>query len=277
MGMMNKTVTSAVELSDEDLFRLAPSIFANSAHSSRSEKFTPIPTSALITRMRKEGFIPVAARQSKTRDESRHEFTKHMVRFRRPDQMILKMNEVFPETILLNANDGSSSYALMSGLWRVRCLNGLIISESAGPSVRVPHKGDIMGDVIEGSYRVMELSNKALNAAENWSNIDLHRDEQEALALSAAVVRFGDDQGNMKVEVDPREMLKVRRPDDRDNSLWMTFNRLQESAIKGGVEAKNKESGRHRRSRAVNGIDGDVRVNRGLWLLGEMMAKLKSA
>jgi len=54
---------------------------------------------------------------------------------------------------------------------------------------------------------------------------------------------------------------------------------VQENAIKGGLRGVGHDDlGRPRRvkSRAVSGIDQDIRLNKALWLLGERMAELKA-
>lgn len=60
-----------------------------------------------------------------------------------------------------------------------------------------------------------------------------------------------------------------------------TFNVIQENTVKGGLHgvSVNAETGQRRRqtTRAVTGIDQDVRLNKALWLLGERMAQLKHA
>ena len=43
------------------------------------------------------------------------------------------------ELILLNSHDGTSSYQLMSGVFRTVCRNGLIVSEGEAQMIRVPH------------------------------------------------------------------------------------------------------------------------------------------
>ena len=48
-------------LDEGQLRRLAPSIFAETKHESRSERFQVIPTWEAIQALMKEGFIPVAA------------------------------------------------------------------------------------------------------------------------------------------------------------------------------------------------------------------------
>src|SRR6267142_7111734 len=62
----NATATRAMSM--DDMRRLAPSIFATDKHDSRSERYTYIPTASVLEGLMKEGFNPVAVRQSRTRD-----------------------------------------------------------------------------------------------------------------------------------------------------------------------------------------------------------------
>jgi hypothetical protein len=71
------------------------------------------------------------------------------------------------------------------------------------------------------------------------------------------------------------QLLTPRRIDDRASDLWTTFNRVQENMIKGGLRARNK-SGHSTTTRAVKGIDQNVKLNRALWQLAEGMRKLKA-
>ncbi|ECI9217664.1 DUF945 domain-containing protein, partial [Salmonella enterica] len=54
-----------------------------------------------------------------------------------------------------------------------------------------------------------------------------------------------------------------------------TYQRVQENMTKGGLWGKNAK-GKRQRTRAVNGIDGDVKLNRALWEMAEKMKALKS-
>jgi len=57
--------------------------------------------------------------------------------------------------------------------------------------------------------------------------------------------------------------------------LWSTFNRVQENLVKGGLTGRNA-NGRQQRTRPVQGIDQNVRLNRALWLLADGLRKLKA-
>ena len=44
-------------LSDDQIRRVAPSIFADAPHESRSERYSYIPTATVLTELRKEGLV----------------------------------------------------------------------------------------------------------------------------------------------------------------------------------------------------------------------------
>src|SRR5688572_24506311 len=90
---------------NEDEMRLyAPSIFATTAHHSRSERFVPVPTIEMVRGLQNEGWVPVMAGQSIARLADKQNFTKHMVRFRRPDQNLSTRGSIV-ELVLRNGND----------------------------------------------------------------------------------------------------------------------------------------------------------------------------
>ena len=62
-------IRSESPLSDDAIRSVAPSIFAEEAHGSRSERYAYIPTSHVLTALRKEGFQPFMACQTRCRDE----------------------------------------------------------------------------------------------------------------------------------------------------------------------------------------------------------------
>jgi hypothetical protein len=137
-------------MSDDQLRRAVPSLFAERAHESRSEKYAYIPTVHVLSALRKEGFEVMAARQTRVRDAGHRNFTKHMLRLRHAD---LKVDDTFPEVILINSHDGSSAYQIMAGMFRLVCLNGMVVSDGRSETVKVPHKGDVRAQVIEGRTR----------------------------------------------------------------------------------------------------------------------------
>ena len=67
--------------------------------------------------------------------------------------------------------------------------------------------------------------------------------------------------------------------DDKANDLWTTFNVAQENVIRGGLRGVvlDEQGRRVRRvsTRAVNGIDQDIKLNKALSVVSQKMAELK--
>jgi hypothetical protein len=138
-------------LTRDELMHYVPSIFSEEKHASRSERYTCIPTITLLDHLRQEGFEPFFACQTRVRDLDKREHTKHMLRLRRAGQ--INQNDV-QEIILLNSHDGSSSYQMLPGIFRQICTNGLVCGKTLG-EIRVPHRGSVVENVIEGAYEVL--------------------------------------------------------------------------------------------------------------------------
>ena len=270
---------SAVGLSDEQLYKIAPSVFALEAHESRSDKFVPVPTIDILNQLRKEGFECVGAKQSVSRDPGKQAFTKHLLRLRRVnDGKEYQVGDSVFEILLRNANDGTAAYDLLGGLFRIVCKNSLVRQTSTVDAVKVRHNGKhVINDVIEGTYRVLDQAEAALVAPQDWSQITLNRDDQIDLATAAHHVRFADAEGNVNTPIRPEQLLLPRRFEDRKDDLWTTFNRTQEACIKGGVTGYNAATHRRQTTREVKGIDQDLKINKALWIIGEHFAKAKKA
>jgi hypothetical protein len=266
-------------MTEDEMRRNAPSIFAYTAHDSRSERFKPIPTIEILRGLEKEGFMPVSAKQSVTRLPDRRDFTKHMIRLRRFDNVKeYAVGDTVAEIVLKNANDGSSAYELLPGLFRIRCLNGMVAKLSQLDALKVRHSGDVQNKVIDGTYTVLEDAKAALAAPQDWSRIQLGTEERLILAESAHRLRFANSEGEVTTPIKPYQMLEPRRRDDVSRDLWTTFNVMQENAIRGGIQGVGRDANNRRirrTSRPVNGIDQDVRLNRELFTLAAKMAELK--
>jgi len=256
---------------------IAPSAFATTAHESRSDRYTYIPTSTVIEAMMREGFQPFKAAQGNSRIEGKREYTKHMIRFRHQSAIEVKVGDSVPEVVLINSHDGTSAYKLIAGIFRLVCSNGLVVAESTTGSLNIAHKGDVVANVIEGSFQIVDESRKALGVTENWSRLQLTSGEQQAFAEAAHVVRFADSEGKVETPITAAQLLRPRRSEDTNSDLWRTFNRVQENVVRGGIHGYDSTARRRVSTREVKGIDQDVKLNRALWTLAERMAELKSA
>jgi hypothetical protein len=263
------TFRSNHPISNDIIAQYAPSILATEAHHTRGERYTFIPTINVIDGLRANGFAPYEVRQTRVRNADRREHTKHMVRLRHPDA-IGNQSEV-PELILLNSHDGTSSYQLLAGFFRFVCSNGLIAGDVTN-DVRIRHTGNVVDDVIEGSYQVIENVTNLAERIDLYKSIQLTTDEQQLLANAAADVRWGDNNSLIRNS----ELLLPRRWEDNKSDLWTAFNRIQENMVKGGMMGRSK-TGRRTRTREVGGVSENVKLNRALWTLADEFAKLKTA
>ncbi|MQT88094.1 DUF945 domain-containing protein [Pseudomonas nabeulensis] len=256
-------------LSDDQIRAVAPSIFADAPHGSRSERYAYIPTATVLTKLRDEGFEPFMVCQTRVRNEDRREYTKHLIRLRHASQINgSEANEI----ILLNSHDGTSSYQMLAGLFRFVCHNGLVCGDTTA-DIRVPHKGDVTGQVIEGAYAVLQGFERVQESREAMRAITLDEGEAEVFARSALALKYDDP--DKPTPVTESQILLPRRFDDRRPDLWATFNRVQENMIKGGLPSRTA-NGRRQRTREVQGIDQNVRLNRSLWMLAEGLRQLKA-
>jgi len=256
------------------LAKLAPSIFAENAHERTSARYTFIPTIQVVDALRAEGWEPVKAMQSIVRDLGRAGFQKHMLRFRHrnnltldPTQMLL--GETIPEIVLVNGHDGSSTYQIHGGLFRLICHNGMVVADSTIEKVVTRHSGNIINDVIEGTYHVIEEVPKVVEKIDSWKSITLDAREQDIFGQAALLLRWDED----KAPINERQVLGVRREEDSRPDLWTTFNRVQENIMRGGIRGIGS-TGRRTRTREVKSVTENVKLNKALWTLTDEFAKL---
>ena len=263
------SLRSSTPLCDDQLRRVAPSIFAEAKHESRSDRYTYIPTSTVLAGLRKEGFEPFMVAQTRVRDDAKREHTKHMLRLRHASQINdAEANEV----ILLNSHDGTSSYQIISGLLRFVCMNGLVCGNDVA-DVRVPHKGEVVDQVIEGAFEIVEGFERVRERRDAMRAVTLSAAEADILARSAIALKYEPDPVR-PAPITEAQVLAPRRAADTGIDLWSRFNALQENLTRGGLAARTA-NGRRQHTRAVEGIDTSVKLNRALWMLAEEMQRLK--
>ncbi|MCE1520539.1 DUF945 domain-containing protein [Enterobacter hormaechei] len=254
-------------LTREELMQHVPSVFGEDKHASRSEKYTFIPTITLLENLQREGFQPFFACQSRVRDPDRREHTKHMLRLRRASQI---NGQQVPEIIILNSHGGESSFQLLPGIFRSVCTNSLVCGQSFG-EIRVPHRGNVVEKVIEGAYEVLGIFDRVEENRDTMQSLLLPPPAQQAFATAALTYRFGKEHQ----PVTASQILTPRRYEDRQDDLWSVFNRCQENLLKGGLPGRTAK-GKRSHTRAVRGIDGDVKLNRALWVMAEELQQALS-
>ena len=263
----------AAALSDQSLRNQAPSIFAEGPMACVSRRYTFVPTAQIVDGLRREDWVPVSVEEQSIRKEERRGFQKHLIRFRRAEQM-QTLAEWNVELVLMNSHDTGCAYQLHAGIFRRICSNGLVLSEGSFQAIRFRHSGLETEAVVEASFRVLSSMDRVGELVHRFSERMLLPHESLALANHALRLRY-DSEGTPPV--DPDTLLKVRRPEDERDDLWTTLNRLQENLIRGGASDHHRDKrGKLRSVRALRGIDSRVSLNKALWGLAERVANGES-
>ena len=259
-------------LDNEALFRHVPSIFARAPHDSRSDRYVYVPTIDIVEQLRREGWFPFFAVQAVPRDGDRHGHAKHMLRMRRDDGID---KPEAAEVIIVNSHDGTSAYQMFAGMLRFVCTNSMIAGDRF-EEVRVSHKGGIEDRIIDGVHTVAKDFPRLIDAAGEMKETRLSKDEQKVLASASLIARYGEEKSPLRAD----QIVTPRRAEDVGQSLWTSFNVIQENLIRGGLPSRRLTADgqvRRSRTRPINGIDQNVGLNRALWTLAEEMQRLKSA
>lgn len=279
---------NATPLTNDELRAHVPSLFADSAHESRSNRFVPIPTVNVLDGLRAADFYPVFAQQARTRIPGKAEYTRHMLRLRH--RSLTNAEGRAFEIILTNANDGTSAYKMIAGIFRFVCLNGLYTGTTFAP-VHVRHSGkDVIDNVRNGATNILDVAPEALELVDEMRGTPVARHEALAYAEAAHLARFPrayteTDSGAIELNPDaapvqPIDLLRTRRTADRHATAWHLFNIVQENTIKGGqrghVIGKNGKA-RRAKVRAVNGIAESEKLNGLLWDMATAFTQGKRA
>jgi uncharacterized protein DUF932 len=241
-----------------------------------SAKYQHIDTAGPLRRMESAGFRVHGIDIQGTRGmlSPRDGYQKHMLRLRLPGIADVAPGTT-PEICFRNAHDGCGAYALFVGMFRGFCWNGIVVGSVWG-AFKVPHIGkDIETRVLEATHKVVDGFSVLRDVVANWQDIELSRGDQLEFANQAQLLRYDPDAETGTLPLAPAAMNFARREADIGNSLWLTYNRVQESLISGGVYGVTGPKARRFKSRGIKAIDENVRINRQLFSLAESWAGSK--
>ena len=269
MNTQNTTNFKASALGEETLRNEASSIFAPGPMAGVSSRYTFVPTARIMEGLREHDWVPVSAEQQRIRMEARRGFQKHLIRFRRAEQM-QTLDEWNVELVLVNSHDGGCAYQLHAGIYRRICSNGLVLSEGSFQAIRFRHAGLEPEEVVQASFRLIDFMPRVGELVQSFHARALDVRESLAFAEQAILLRYPSV---AEAPVAPEKLLLVRQPEDEGVDLWHTMNRVQQNLIQGGVSDNRRDRrGRLRSVRALRGIDSKVTVNKALWGLAERLA-----
>ena len=137
---------------------------------------------------------------------------KHMIRMRHAGQVNARPEA--NEIMLINSHDGASSYQMLAGVFRFVCCNGLVCG-TVSNDIRIPHKGNIHDEVIEGAFRVLEDFEAVDASTDDMKARQLVVDEERAFATAALALRYGTRaEGEAQAPISAEQLVEARRPED---------------------------------------------------------------
>jgi len=107
----------------------------------------------------------------------------------------------------------------------------------------------------------MSIMNKTVGTISKWAEKEMTAAERRRFATESLALRISGDRQAEEYEI--MEILNPRREADKANTLWHTFNRVQENLIKGGYQMNN------RTARAITNPLEDMVLNQGLWQIAD--------
>lgn len=231
-----------------------PAIYAEQPDTDKvSGQYVFIPTQRVITDLDTFGWRPRIMSGS-----DKNPAAKHMIRFARTG--FSGREDVQPEIVLLNSHDGLSSFRLKAGIFRFVCSNGLIVATSVFDDIRIKHI----------HYSLPEVSKAVETFAGGIEGIMESVDTMKRTILSDGICRsFAEDAVRARWEIQPAwpvdisRLLRARRQEDRDSSVWSVMNILQEKLLKGDVYTV-----RGTKLRGLSQVDSVVGLNQELYALG---------
>ena len=148
----------------------------------------------------------------------------------------------------------------------------MIIADATFERVSIRHSGFTPDEVIDASFKLLEHVPAITSRVETFRQRQLNVPEMNVFAGAALRLRFEDVS---VAPINPAKLLESRRYEDNGDNLWQVFNRVQENLIRGGQRdfSRCRHDGRRfPRTRAIAGLDQNIRLNRELWNLAERVA-----
>lgn len=260
-------------MSNEELYKEAPSIFSENPIDSASDSYAFVPTYKLLDIFREAGYYPILCGEAKSRTKDNQPYVKHIIQFRSLENLLkVPKDGLYYDIALKNSHNLTSAFTLELSCFRLVCSNLLTVSTDQLMFRKIIHKGFQTSNVkraIEEMVNYIPTVEKEFEAMKNLTLNDV-----ESLALSKTAIDFRFDTN--KHDINPTELLTINRESDEYPSAFNIYNRIQESIINGGVNLKDKITNKVVKSRAVTAIDEKIRLNKQLHRTMQNFMSLKT-
>ena len=243
-----------------------PQAFVSAPSARVSKKYSFIPTSVILEDLDKLGWKIREVVNPKYKSTANQSHGKHMVRlFNENIHITSGADKNFVEIALYNSSNGLSKFKMEVGIFRFICENGMVIKSEDLGSINMRHSGYSFENLKVSIDEMIDKLPQLAGVINNFSARILSDVEMTQLAQKAYDLRGG---GRVATAEELDAILSVRRVGDEGASLWVVFNRIQESVVRGGqmfIDAR----GRMREQKAIRNLDKSLKINQELWALAE--------
>lgn len=244
----------------ETLKQITPSVFATQASPKMSDKYSFVPTVEIIENFQREGWNVASARQI-----GQGIYAQHELRLRNGEMP--KVGDSLIEAVIRNSHNGLSSLSISSGLYRLVCSNGLTVPTSIAESFNIKHMTVDMGTVRQITDEFAERLPIIQRSVDKMDNTFLNEEKLVDFVNKSAMLRW--EKGSIP-KLDIESFLNPQREGDVGNSVWKTFNVIQEKFVRGGVKYQsNSKRGRFTSLKELKNFQRINKINTNLWELAE--------
>ena len=238
---------------------IAPAVFATSPSSKMTNKYEFVPTNEVMEMFDREGWQLSSVKQTGRGIHSVHE-----LKYR--NGQLPKVGDTVVEAIIRNSHDGSATFSMGAGLFRLVCSNGLTVPTSVAERFSLRHNHFSL-DEVKGLAE--DFSKKLPKIEESVSRMmEKELTEKEKLRLIKRAVQIRWAVGNAPASIDVSDLLTPFRPEDEGSDLWTVFNVIQEKMMRGGFSYQTPR-GRTTRLRGIKSIQASHNLNTKLWEAAE--------
>jgi hypothetical protein len=242
----------------ETLKEITPSVFATSASPKMSQKYTFVPTIDIIENFDREGWKVYSAKQI-----GRGEYAQHELRLRNGG--LPNVGDSLIEAVVRNSHNGLSTFSVSAGLHRLVCSNGLTVPTSTADSISVKHMKFDVSMVREITDQFAERLPLIQRSVGKMESTFLEEERLIDFVNKSALIRW--ETGSMP-KINVEDFLRPERDGDVGNSVWKTFNVIQEKFVRGGLKYQSKK-GRLTTMKELKNFQNINKINTNLWELAE--------
>lgn len=242
----------------ETLKEITPSVFATSPSPKMSQKYTFVPTMDIIENFDREGWKVYSAKQI-----GRGQFAQHELRLRNGE--LPNVGDSLIEAVVRNSHNGLSTFSVSAGLHRLVCSNGLTVPTSIADSISVRHMKFDVGMVKEITDQFAERLPLIQRSVGKMETTFLEEERLVDFVNKSALIRW--EKGSMP-KINVEDFLRPERDGDVGNSVWKTFNVIQEKFVRGGLQYKSPK-GRLTTMKELKNFQNINKINTNLWELAE--------